>query len=134
MSAIRFNTTQFINEINEFPEGTLKTEYRDFIRSVTVLMALSAILDTPVRTGQMRGSWVVGIGKPDTETIGPIDTVGDLTIRRIRRVLRGAFNPYLNIYFGNNDRGVSFVNDGGPDNVPQRMMEKAIAKAERIIR
>lgn len=96
-------------------------------------MVTVAVDRSPVRSGLLRGSWFVSLGRPDLSTRGREDPDGVFTIQRAGRSLAGNFNPYQNIYITNTAKHASFINYGTDKIEPQYMLEIAKDQFERII-
>lgn len=105
----------------------LRTEYRKFVRALTLDLLSGTILDTPVDTGLLRSNWQVSIDSVPTDLvpIGESAAVINAGMAKLERLP----NPFdITIWIVNNVRYASYVEYGTPRMSPRAMLSKNILR------
>jgi len=105
----------------------------DTVNRATMLSLFSAIiLDTPVKTGRLRGNWQTTIGSPATGTLGTKSKSGNVSIKRAKQ---NAGEVGETTYFTNNLPYAARIEDGyGKNNKAGGMVALNVLRYRRILK
>lgn len=59
------------------------SDFEDFRKAVILELFNSVIMDTPVKTGRLRGNWIISSGAPQTDTVEITDPDGKTTTKKV---------------------------------------------------
>ena len=94
---------------------------------------ISAVRDTPGKSGLERGNWQVSLDAPATGTVSSPDPSGAATIQRGLSEVEKS-RPGQSIHITNNLPEVARLNDGSSGEAPKGFIERARQVAEAAVR
>lgn len=83
------------------------------------------VLETPVRTGQLRGGWQPGINADPPFSRPPDDKTGEITIAYMEAVIE-QYRLGDELVFTNYTPHGIYINDGTEKITPRRMVERTV--------
>lgn len=123
---------EFARNLNRRAER-LQKNAEDATRASAIAIVETAVLTTPVDTGQARGGWIATIGGPSFAE-GGIDPVGGGTIGAATAVVGGWREGAGAIFIANNVAHIVPLNNGSSAQAPQGMVEQALLAGQRAYR
>lgn len=121
------NNSKFASQFKKFRTKTM-FDGNEFRKGLNLELMSAIIMDTPVDTGALRGSWRTTVGSPSTDDTPRIDKDGPRTIAEAE-ANQGEMND--TIYFVNKMPYAMDIEFGGsPKKAPEGMLRKNLARAQ----
>lgn len=122
---------KFGSQFKKFRTKTM-IDANEFRKGLNVELMSAVIMDTPVDTGALRGSWRTTVGSPSTDDTPRIDKDGHRTIAEAE-ANQGEMND--TIYFVNKMPYAMDIEFGGSrKKAPEGMLRKNLARAQGMAR
>jgi len=107
----------------------IKSDVGEVCRKIAFFVDQRVVLQTPVDTGEARGSWQVSYNKPITSDITSLDVNGSLAIQKAKAVITaGQTIAYPTIYIRSNKPYMERLNNGWSLQAPTNFVDKAIVE------
>lgn len=119
MSEFGIDVSKAVRNIEDQVEG--------LVRAIALELFGSVILDSPVKTGRLRGNWRISMGSPKGDTVKILDPTGEITLRKVEDVVFGADITRSDVQFflTNNLPYVGFIEfDGISKQAPEGMIRR----------
>lgn len=125
------SNSKFASQLKKFRTKTM-IDANEFRKGLNVELMSAVIMDTPVDTGALRGSWRTTVGAPSTDESERKDKTGEVAIQEARKN-QGEMND--TIYFVNKMPYAMDIEFGGsPKKAPEGMVRKNLARAQGMAR
>ena len=119
--------TTFAAKIKKFRLKTM-IDANEFRKGLNLELMSAVIMDTPVDTGALRGSWRTTVGAPSTDESERIDKSGNAPTKEAREN-QGEMND--TVYFVNKMPYAMKIEYGGsPGKAAEGMVRKNLARAQ----
>jgi hypothetical protein len=107
----------------------LNADVNKVARTATFMIDQRLVLQTPVDTGEARGSWQVSVGKPITTDNDVQDKTGSLTLSKNRAIIESSKTiTYPTFYIRSNKPYIERLNNGYSAQAPSNFADKAITE------
>ena len=110
-------------------KNELQADVNKVARMATFFIDQRLVLQTPVDTGEARGSWKVSVNKPITSDTETQDKTGSLTLSQSRAIIESSQKiTYPTFYIRSNKPYIERLNNGYSAQAPANFADKSITE------
>lgn len=107
----------------------LQADVNKTARMATFFIDQRLVLQTPVDTGEARGSWQVSVNKPIKSDTDSQDKTGSLTLSQSRAIIESSKTiTYPTFYIRSNKPYIERLNNGYSAQAPANFVDKSITE------
>ncbi len=104
----------------------------DLISGVEIALYTAVILDTPVKSGRLRGNWFTSKNKPESSGTDRVDATGQAALLSMQQFV-GALKGGRVTFLTNNLPYAGEIEKGRSGQAPQGMVRKNAARFKRLV-
>ncbi len=110
-------------------KNELQADVNKVARMAAFFIDQRLVLQTPVDTGEARGSWQVSVNKPITSDTETQDKTGSLTLSQSRAIIEASQKiTYPTFYIRSNKPYIERLNNGYSAQAPANFADKSITE------